>query len=66
VKNSGGLGSKGLCDIPYKKIQKALKISPKGLFSHFVWVIEKATTTKSHGHYGQSISGEDKKSEKHL
>jgi hypothetical protein len=28
----GGLGSKGFCDIPYKKIQKASKIPLKGPF----------------------------------
>jgi hypothetical protein len=32
---SGGLGSKGLCDIPYKKIQKAPKVSFKGVSLNF-------------------------------
>jgi hypothetical protein len=31
----GGLGSKGLCDIPYKKIEKVPKIPPKGSFLTF-------------------------------
>jgi hypothetical protein len=31
----GGLGSKGLCYHPYKKIQKARKIPPKGPFLTF-------------------------------
>jgi hypothetical protein len=39
----GGLGSKGLYDIPYKKIQKASK---RPIFWHFVWEIEETTATK--------------------
>jgi hypothetical protein len=46
-------GSKGLCDIPYKKIQKAPKIPPKSPFFDILY-------WKGHcdqslmGHYGQS------------
>jgi hypothetical protein len=52
----GGLGSKGLCDrskcpwdIPYKKIQKALKISPKSPFLTFFMGDWK-------GHYATKVS----------
>jgi hypothetical protein len=35
VQHRGGLRSKGLCDHPYKKNQKAPKILPKGPFLKF-------------------------------
>jgi hypothetical protein len=41
----GGLGSKSLCNIPYKKIQKAPKIPSKGLIRHFIWEILKTSAT---------------------
>jgi hypothetical protein len=41
--SKGGLGSKGLCDTPYKRIQKSSK---RPLFWHFVWEIVKAPATK--------------------
>jgi hypothetical protein len=40
------LGSKGLCDIPYNKIQKAAQNSFKRpLLRHFLWEIIKAPAT---------------------
>jgi hypothetical protein len=46
ISNRGGQRSKGICDHPYKKIQKAPKIPPKSpFFKSFVYEIVKAPAT---------------------
>jgi hypothetical protein len=50
----GGLGSKGLCDIPFKKNSKDPKIPPKGPFLTLYGRLKRPLQPKSPSHYGQS------------
>jgi hypothetical protein len=53
--NRGGLGSKGLCAHPFKKFQKASKMSPKGdIFEVLFRRLQNSLRPISHCHYGQS------------
>jgi hypothetical protein len=59
ARDRGGLGLKGLCDHPNKKIQMVPKISPKDPFFDILYGrLSRLLRPMSHCFYGQSALGE--------